>query len=153
MRFEHVGLSQRVCFGAGEAADVLTEEVRLLGATRVMVIAAGPERELVERITASLPVVLSHDEVAMHVPVEVVGRARAAAMDHDEVVASFEKTDNTRLKQLMQALTRHLHAYLREVRLTDAEWMRAIEFLTAAGNITDEKRQEFILLSDALGAC
>ena len=53
----------------------------------------------------------------------------------------------------MQALTRHLHAYLREVRLTDAEWMRAIEFLTAAGNITDEKRQEFILLSDALGAC
>ena len=70
----------------------------------------------------------------------------------DEVVASFEQADDARLKQLMQALTRHLHAYLREVRLTDAEWMRAIEFLAAAGDITDEKRQEFILLSDVLGA-
>lgn len=70
----------------------------------------------------------------------------------DEVVASFEQAEDARLKQLMQALTRHLHAYLREVRLTDAEWMRAIEFLAAAGDITDEKRQEFILLSDALGA-
>lgn len=70
----------------------------------------------------------------------------------EQVVASFDGADDARLKQLMQALTRHVHAYLREVRLTDAEWMRAIEFLTDAGNITDEKRQEFILLSDVLGA-
>ena len=47
---------------------------------------------------------------------------------------------------------RHLHAFLREVRPTEAEWMRGIEFLTAVGHMTDERRQEFILLSDVLGA-
>jgi hydroxyquinol 1,2-dioxygenase len=70
----------------------------------------------------------------------------------DRVVASFDGTPDPRLKELMQALTRHLHAFLREVRLTEEEWQRAIEFLTAVGHITDERRQEFILLSDVLGA-
>ena len=68
------------------------------------------------------------------------------------VIDSFENTPNPRLKELMQALTRHLHNFLREVRLTEDEWNAAIEFLTAAGHITDDKRQEFILLSDVLGA-
>jgi hydroxyquinol 1,2-dioxygenase len=45
----------------------------------------------------------------------------------------------------------HLHAFAREVRLTEAEWMAGIEFLTRVGHITDDKRQEFILLSDTLG--
>jgi hydroxyquinol 1,2-dioxygenase len=70
----------------------------------------------------------------------------------DRVIASFEETPNARLKQLTQSLTRHLHAFLREVRLTEGEWLRGIEFLTAAGHITDERRQEFILLSDVFGA-
>lgn len=70
----------------------------------------------------------------------------------DTVVASFDKTEDPRLKQLMQSLTRHLHNFLREVRLTEDEWNVAIEFLTAAGHITDDKRQEFVLLSDVLGA-
>jgi hydroxyquinol 1,2-dioxygenase len=70
----------------------------------------------------------------------------------DQVVASFDRADDPRLKYLMQTLTRHLHAFLREVRLTEAEWNAAIAFLTAAGHITDDKRQEFILLSDVLGA-
>jgi protocatechuate 3,4-dioxygenase beta subunit len=70
----------------------------------------------------------------------------------ERVVASFGATPDPRLKDLMQALTRHLHAFLREVRLTEEEWQRAIEFLTAAGHITDDRRQEFILLSDILGA-
>jgi hydroxyquinol 1,2-dioxygenase len=69
----------------------------------------------------------------------------------DTVVASFHKTEDPRLKQLMQSLTRHLHNFLREVRLTELEWNTAIEFLTAAGQITDDKRQEFVLLSDVLG--
>jgi hydroxyquinol 1,2-dioxygenase len=69
-----------------------------------------------------------------------------------EVVASFAGTPDPRLKELMEALTRHLHAFIREVRLTEDEWTRAIEFLTAVGHITDERRQEFILLSDVLGA-
>lgn len=56
-----------------------------------------------------------------------------------------------RLKQVMTALIRHLHEFAREVKLTPAEWMKGIEFLTEVGHITDDKRQEFILLSDTLG--
>lgn len=70
----------------------------------------------------------------------------------DRVLRSFDGTADPRLKQLMQALTRHLHAFLREVRLTEAEWEAGIAFLTDAGHITDDRRQEFILLSDVLGA-
>lgn len=70
----------------------------------------------------------------------------------DTVISSFDKTEDPRLRQLMQALTRHLHNFLREVRLTEKEWNAGIEFLTAAGHITDDKRQEFVLLSDVLGA-
>jgi hydroxyquinol 1,2-dioxygenase len=69
-----------------------------------------------------------------------------------EVVASFANTPDPRLRELLESLTRHLHSFIREVRLTEREWTRAIEFLTAAGHITDDKRQEFILLSDVLGA-
>jgi hydroxyquinol 1,2-dioxygenase len=70
----------------------------------------------------------------------------------DRVAASFDGADDERLRTVLQALTRHLHAFLREVRLTEDEWNKGIEFLTAAGHITDDKRQEFILLSDVLGA-
>ncbi len=76
--------------------------------------------------------------------------AREAALTAT-VLASFAQTPDPRLRELVEALTRHLHAFAREVRLTEAEWSRAIEFLTAAGHITDDKRQEFILLSDVLG--
>jgi hydroxyquinol 1,2-dioxygenase len=58
---------------------------------------------------------------------------------------------NPRLKEVMTALIRHLHEFAREVKLTPAEWMKGIEFLTDVGHITDDKRQEFILLSDTLG--
>lgn len=68
------------------------------------------------------------------------------------VVASFDGCEDDRLRTLVQALTRHLHAFVREVRLTEDEWGAAIAFLTAAGHVTDDKRQEFILLSDVLGA-
>jgi hydroxyquinol 1,2-dioxygenase len=70
----------------------------------------------------------------------------------ERVAASFGATPDPRLKELMLALTRHLHVFVREVRLTEQEWQRAIEFLTAVGHITDDRRQEFILLSDVLGA-
>jgi hydroxyquinol 1,2-dioxygenase len=69
----------------------------------------------------------------------------------DEVVARFAATPDPRLRDLLQALVRHLHAFAREVRLTEAEWEAAIGFLTRVGHITDDKRQEFILLSDVLG--
>lgn len=69
----------------------------------------------------------------------------------DAVVASFDGAECRRLRQVMQSLTRHLHAFVREVRLTEDEWRSGIEFLTAAGHVTDDRRQEFILLSDVLG--
>lgn len=69
----------------------------------------------------------------------------------DTVVASFDHAPDDRLRFLMQSLTRHLHAFVREVRLTEEEWNAAIAFLTAVGHITDDRRQEFILLSDVLG--
>ena len=68
------------------------------------------------------------------------------------VLASFEDTPDPRLRAVMTGLVRHLHAFLREVRPTQDEWQRGIDFLTAVGHITDERRQEFILLSDVLGA-
>ncbi|EGD44850.1 dioxygenase family protein [Nocardioides sp. WG-D5] len=70
----------------------------------------------------------------------------------DTVVASFDACEDPRLKEVMVSLTRHLHAFIRDVRLTEEEWGAAIAFLTAAGHITDDVRQEFILLSDTLGA-
>lgn len=68
-----------------------------------------------------------------------------------EVLASFDGTDNPRLKEIMHSLTTHLHEFVREVRLTEEEWNYGIEFLTRVGHITDENRQEFVLLSDTLG--
>ena len=51
----------------------------------------------------------------------------------------------------MSALVRHLHAFARETRLTEAEWMAAVRWLTDVGQISDDKREEFILTSDVLG--
>jgi hydroxyquinol 1,2-dioxygenase len=56
-----------------------------------------------------------------------------------------------RLKEVLGSLVRHLHDFAREVKLTEAEWMKGIEFLTETGHMCDDKRQEFILLSDTLG--
>jgi hydroxyquinol 1,2-dioxygenase len=56
-----------------------------------------------------------------------------------------------RTAQLVTALVRHLHDFAREVRLTEDEWMTAIRWLTATGQISDDKREEFILASDVLG--
>ncbi len=69
----------------------------------------------------------------------------------DAVLARHAETANPRLKQIMTSLVRHLHDFAREVELTEEEWFKGIEFLTRCGHITDDKRQEFILLSDVLG--
>jgi hydroxyquinol 1,2-dioxygenase len=70
----------------------------------------------------------------------------------ERVVASFAATPDPRTRELVEALTRHLHAFLRETRLTEEEWRQGISFLTDVGHLTDDRRQEFILLSDVLGA-
>jgi catechol 1,2-dioxygenase len=67
------------------------------------------------------------------------------------VVERFEACADPRLREVMQSLVRHLHAFAKEVDLSESEWQVMIAQLTATGQITDEKRQEFILWSDTLG--
>jgi len=68
-----------------------------------------------------------------------------------QVVASFDACDDPRLRELMQAFVSHLHAFATEVGLDEDEWRAMVGALTATGQITDERRQEFVLWSDALG--
>lgn len=56
-----------------------------------------------------------------------------------------------RLVHVMQRLVAHLHAFIKDVELTQEEWEAAIAFLTRTGHMCDGNRQEFILLSDVLG--
>ena len=67
-----------------------------------------------------------------------------------EVIRRLVATPDERLRTVMQALVRHLHAFVTEVRLTDAEWAAGIRFLTEVGQLSDQSRQEFVLLSDTL---
>jgi len=69
----------------------------------------------------------------------------------EAVVDRIKDTPNPRLKEISTSLVRHLHDFVRDVRLTEAEWSFAIDFLTRTGKICDDNRQEFILLSDTLG--
>lgn len=69
----------------------------------------------------------------------------------EAVLARHAATADPRFKQIMTSLVNHLHDFAREVQLTEEEWFKGIEFLTRCGHITDDKRQEFILLSDVLG--
>jgi hydroxyquinol 1,2-dioxygenase len=69
----------------------------------------------------------------------------------DAVLARMDGCKDARFVTIMTSLVRHLHDFVREVELTEAEWMEGIRFLTATGQKCDDKRQEFILLSDTLG--
>jgi hydroxyquinol 1,2-dioxygenase len=69
----------------------------------------------------------------------------------DLAVQRWATARDPRLAELMTALVRHLHDFAREVRLTEDEWMAAIQWLNRAGQISNEKREEFILTSDVLG--
>lgn len=68
-----------------------------------------------------------------------------------QVLDAYAATPDPRLRELLEALTRHLHAFAVETRLTPEEWYGGIEFLTATGHKCDRERQEFVLLSDVLG--
>jgi len=67
------------------------------------------------------------------------------------VLASFDGAKTERFKTIAESLVKHLHAFASEVQLTEEEWFKGIDFLTRTGHITDDKRQEFVLLSDVLG--
>src|SRR5690606_17635289 len=66
-------------------------------------------------------------------------------------LARHAGTANPRLRRIMDSLVRHLHDFARDVELTEAEWYAGVEFLARCGRVSDDKRQEFILLSDVLG--
>jgi hydroxyquinol 1,2-dioxygenase len=68
-----------------------------------------------------------------------------------EVVRRLGKAKDKRLREIMTSAVKHLHAFAREVNLSEEEWFEGIKFLTAVGQKCDDKRQEFILLSDILG--
>ncbi len=69
----------------------------------------------------------------------------------DAALAQMARTPNPRMREVMEAAVRHLHAFAREVKLTPAEWIAGVGFLTEVGHACTPVRQEFILLSDVLG--
>src|SRR4051794_20399005 len=90
--------------------------------------------------------------VRIRMPEIVVEDASSAAADiTNAALRSFDECPDPRLREIMRSLVHHLHAFATEVHLSEAEWAAAIAVLTATGSITDARRQEFILWSDALG--
>ena len=69
----------------------------------------------------------------------------------DVVTSRIGEGTDPRLKEVMSALTRHLHAFVKELEPSQDEWFQAVQFLTQVGQKSDDWRQEFILLSDVLG--
>lgn len=68
-----------------------------------------------------------------------------------EVLDRLGRCDDPRLREVLISMVHHLHSFVRQVRPSEAEWFKVIEFLTATGQKCDTERQEFILLSDTLG--
>lgn len=68
-----------------------------------------------------------------------------------DAMASFSKATDPRLAEVMGLLVKHLHAFVDESKLSKAEWLKGLEFLTAAAQITDHERNEFSLFSDIMG--
>jgi hydroxyquinol 1,2-dioxygenase len=68
-----------------------------------------------------------------------------------EVLYRIRNTKNKRLKQVMTSFIKHMHAFVRDVKPTQEEWFKGIQFLTETGHWSTGKRQEFILMSDTLG--
>ena len=68
-----------------------------------------------------------------------------------DVIARMDHAQSVRLREVMEVVIHHLHAIVREAKITQGEWWQAIDFLTRAGKMCSESRQELILLSDILG--
>lgn len=72
------------------------------------------------------------------------------ALTHD-VISRMKDAENPRLREVLTLIVSHLHTIVREAKITHGEWWQAIDFLTRAGKMCSDSRQEFILLSDILG--
>src|SRR5437868_12306516 len=88
------------------------------------------------------------DHPAAPSPAELFSEGRSVEV----VAASLAATPDPRLRRVLTSLVRHLHDFIKDVELTEQEWAAAIDFLTATGKMCTSTRQEFILLSDVLGA-
>ena len=120
--------------------------------------ASFPEKENTFPVVAFRPVawnLKSQPKRDKGLPEERPARRRVRNLNEDNVtqavIARHLNASDVRFREVMTALVQHLHAFAREVHLTEAEWLDGINFLTAVGHITDARRQEFILLSDTLG--
>jgi catechol 1,2-dioxygenase len=69
----------------------------------------------------------------------------------EAVIVALSPDIAPRNREILESLLRHLHDFSREVRLTHKEWLAACEFMRRAGDISDDQRNEFILISDILG--
>ncbi|GAA3061522.1 intradiol ring-cleavage dioxygenase [Pseudonocardia yunnanensis] len=69
----------------------------------------------------------------------------------DAVLSSISESADARSREVVSALVRHIHDFVREVGLREHEWAAAVDFLTRTGRLCTPERQEFILLSDVLG--
>jgi protocatechuate 3,4-dioxygenase beta subunit len=70
----------------------------------------------------------------------------------EAVIARMDRAGvDPRLHQVVASLVKHLHAFIKDVEPTNEEWMQGIKFLTETGQMCNDWRQEFILLSDTLG--
>src|SRR3982075_501610 len=69
----------------------------------------------------------------------------------DVVLDRWKNIPHPRLRQVMGSLIKHLHGFVRDIEPTEAEWAAAIDFVTRAGKMCDDKRQEVILFSDVMG--
>jgi catechol 1,2-dioxygenase len=69
----------------------------------------------------------------------------------DAALSAMERTPNPRLRELIASLTRHLHAFVTETALTEAEFERALDFIVAIGKATGDKKNEVVLAADILG--
>lgn len=83
LSFIHDTLPQKVMFGFGRASTFLKDEVAERGAKKIMVIAGEREMDIAHRVAAEVEVAIWHDEVVMHVPIEVAERARQVAVDNE----------------------------------------------------------------------
>lgn len=68
-----------------------------------------------------------------------------------QVLAAYGDSPNPRLAEITKSLIKHLHQFVAEVGLTREEWFAGIEALTRTGQMCDDQRQEFILMSDTIG--
>jgi maleylacetate reductase len=139
----HLGLPRglrEIGFGEEQIAEAARLIEPAVPADNPVPADAAALQELLRRAWAGDP---AQDETQA----QAAGEAAVTA----EVLATFSGAAVPRYQEVISSLVRHLHAFAREVRLSEREWQQGIDFLTRTGHITDDRRQEFILLSDVLG--